>query len=227
MNGPLILLFIWWYSNCLIWRYTVIQYYRIYVCMDTALLHLCVHEIKRQMKQENYSINHIFFTLSFLTHLCHIFFVLFSPLLSSAFVSCYFGVFSHFSFGPWIFICTWTCYSFLFHIHLDLISFMYYFSFSQHALFSIFSLCCSITLYRSSRTVWTPMCPETICCGIPYLVVSMHYPSILLTLPSSLFTMPYWVSSDFIKWRVWSDLALDKSGCFKLLIFSQWFCLKT
>lgn len=52
---------------------------------------------------------------------------------------------------------------------------------------------------RSSRTAWTPMCPETGCCGIPYLVVSMHSPSTQRTLPSSLFTMPYWVSVDLVK----------------------------
>lgn len=54
-------------------------------------------------------------------------------------------------------------------------------------------------LSRSSMTVWTPMCPETGCCGILYLVVSMHFPSTQLTLPSSLFIMPYWVSVDLIK----------------------------
>lgn len=48
-------------------------------------------------------------------------------------------------------------------------------------------------LSRSSRTVWIPMCPETGCCGIPSLVVSMHSPSTQLTLSSSLFTMPFWV----------------------------------
>lgn len=60
------------------------------------------------------------------------------------------------------------------------------------------------------------MCPETNSCGIPYLVVSMHSPSTLLTLPSSLFTMPYWVSGKLIEWP---DFALDK--CYKII---QWFC---
>lgn len=74
-------------------------------------------------------------------------------------------------------------------------------SFSSHAFFSTSSCCCTsscLHLSRSSRTAWTPSCPEIGCCGIPYLVVSMHSPSTQLTLPSSLFTMPYWVSVDLV-----------------------------
>lgn len=47
---------------------------------------------------------------------------------------------------------------------------------------------------RLSRTVSTPTCPETTCCGIPSRVVFMHFHSTRLTLLSFLFTTLCWVS---------------------------------
>lgn len=81
------------------------------------------------------------------------------------------------------------------------------YSLSSWVFFTISSFLLPLSLpSRSSRTAWTPTCPETACCGIPSLVVSMHSPSTQLTLPSSLFTTPCWVSVDLDKLRVWHYL---------------------
>lgn len=99
---------------------------------------------------------------------------------------------------------------FNFYLHFYLDHFFCSLSFSSHVFSSIPSI-------RLSRIVWTPMCPEVGCCGIPYLVVSMHSPNTQLTLPSSLFTMPYWVSVDLVKSGVCPGLL---RCCFLLFVVS-------
>lgn len=128
----------------------------------------------------------------FLSPLSHLHLIVFSPFLLPLSVL------------P-LLLCFFVFYScpFSFHVNFYLKScFCFLFSlltrFLLHLLF--FAVLPLSLPPRSSRTAWTPMCPETGCCGIPYLVVSMHSPSTQLTLPSSLFTMPCWVSVDLIKW---------------------------
>lgn len=102
--------------------------------------------------------------------LCSLLHPIFTPLFF--YIHCFKYIFM-------VFIYNSACFPDLFLLFLHTSSFLLYLSASS----------------RSSRTAWTPLYPETVCCGIPYLVVCMHSLSTQLTLPSFLFTMLYWVST--------------------------------